>query len=96
MAHPAIILDGIGKAYQIGLRPPDEEGLGRAIKSAVTAPLRNLRRLSGRSSGEETFWALRDVSFEVPAGQVSRSVGNARGASAVRMVATAEFHSPIH
>ena len=49
-----------------------------------------------RAAGLDGEGGNQTRSPEVPAGQVSRSVGNARGASAVRMVATAEFHSPIH
>jgi len=75
MTPPAIILDSIGKAYQIGLRSPADEGLGQAIKGVLAAPVRNLRRLSGHAPHQETFWALRNISFEVPPGQVLGIVG---------------------
>ena len=41
----------------------------------ATAPLRRLRQLRGTDASMEDFWALKDVSFEVPAGEVVGIVG---------------------
>ena len=63
MSYPALTLDGIGKAYQIGAKEPGADGLGGALKSLVTAPINNFRKLSGKTEDREMFWALKDVSF---------------------------------
>ncbi len=67
---PAIRVDGLGKRYRLahGQERTSYRTLRDSIMNFATAPLRK------RGSVEE-FWALTDVSFEVPPGEVVGIIG---------------------
>src|SRR3970040_909395 len=75
MSTPAIVVDGISKQYQIGLREEKYRTFREAIVRAAKAPLARFQRLAGRIDADETFWALKDVSFEVQPGEVVGIIG---------------------
>jgi len=67
-------VDRIGKRYQLGAAERPSRSFREAIVSAATAPFHRLQRLRGRAE-DGWFWALRDVSFEVGAGEVLAVIG---------------------
>jgi homopolymeric O-antigen transport system ATP-binding protein len=71
MSDVAIKVEGLGKRYRLSHRADAPEP-----DTAAAALANGLRRLVGRggTTGEE-FWALRDISFEVPRGQTLGIVG---------------------
>ncbi len=76
MSQLAIQVHQIGKQYQLGLREMASQTLREAIVEMAKAPLKRLKHLSGESNGESTFWALRDVNFDVPDGEVIGIIGH--------------------
>lgn len=74
MNEVALQVDNLGKRYRIGGRPEAYGTLREAIATAAQAPLRMLRD-RGLRNGKQTFWALRDVSFEVKQGEVLGIIG---------------------
>ena len=77
MSGCVVRVDKLSKRYRIGERTAPYKTLRESLMSLAGAPFRVFRRpgvKSGRSK-EETFWALKDVSFEVMAGEVTGIIG---------------------
>lgn len=81
MSQMVIKVDGIGKAYRIGLKEQKSDTLGGAITSWLKSPAANYKRLRNLSKdmenaeGDDIFWAVKDVSFEVNKGDIYAIIG---------------------
>ena len=71
MPDIAVVASGLAKKYRIGVRRDPYARLTETLWNALTAPFR------GRRPGDEStdFWALQDVSFEIPRGSVVGVIG---------------------
>ena len=74
MNEPAIRCNGIGKQYRIGERE-NYKALRDTIANAISAPFRRQRTNGHEVPGDRTFWALKDVSFEVKPGEAVGLIG---------------------
>jgi homopolymeric O-antigen transport system ATP-binding protein len=74
---PMVSVEHLSKAYRIGLASPKHSDLRDFVGRFLRAPLDALRLLSEDwSDGPDTFWALRDVSFDVEQGEVLGLIGH--------------------
>jgi lipopolysaccharide transport system ATP-binding protein len=69
--QPIIRVQGLGKQYQIGGPSAPYSTLRETIMDLARKPVRALRRNGNTSS----FWALRDVDFEVAPGEIVGIIG---------------------
>lgn len=72
---PVIKVDNLSKEYVIGRRESGPDSFREMLADSLLAPFRRFRRLTGKPSPEERFLALKDVSFEVRAGEALGIVG---------------------
>jgi lipopolysaccharide transport system ATP-binding protein len=72
---PAIRVRNLGKRYQLGARERGYTTLREALVRVAKAPFHRFRRLSGCSSSSESFWALKNVSFDIGEGEVVGIIG---------------------
>src|SRR6266446_9893578 len=71
---PVISISDISKCYQIGGLDPGYATFREFLAGAMVMPLRRFRRI--QRAPKETIWALRDINFEMEAGEVVGLIGH--------------------
>ena len=76
MSEPAIRVDNLSKRYRIGAREEGNRTFREALEEIAKAPFRLWNKRRNKLPEQETLWALKNVSFQVKAGEVLGIIGH--------------------
>ena len=75
MSDIAVRVENLSKRYRIGGPQAQYKNMRETAAQIAMAPLRRLRRIRQPNPSEETYWALKDIFFEVKQGDVVGIIG---------------------
>lgn len=95
MSEAAIVVENLSKRFEIARNPERYTALRDRLTQALTSPL---RMFSGRDKQSATreFWALRDLSFEVAAGEAIGIIGRNGAGKSTLLKILSRITEPSH
>ncbi|NNC98794.1 MAG: ABC transporter ATP-binding protein, partial [Gammaproteobacteria bacterium] len=72
--NKAIVASGLGKQYLLGGAEQHYDTFRDLLRGMMKAPFRKFKKLSGNVE-RDLFWALRELDFEIPEGQITGVIG---------------------